>query len=592
MIANPVGAFSGRERRRTVQNIYSFLNAWTKSRNQYDVWDKGALVAAFGPDVADRAEEALRSGWRSTRPEAWSARAAAVRNQVPGHWILGLMGLAAEATTAGWSAGLSPDDVETAIAYAMIELNGFAPFLGDLVQSHPGQVARVIGSEVAAELAKAEDHEHLPVLQDLTYADPPLQRLCAPHLVDCLMKWPSVDAGNAERRSRFLDQALRIAGKVEEQATRDMLAKECAARYREDPNAAPAVVWLKGLFRFDPEQGVRQLVEEHEAGASTDPEVGGRMITAFGVVFGDDDPVDPSVSEPAGDARLLASLVRLAHVYVRPEGDQVHEDVYTPDTRDNAERARRMLFERLCDAPGPDARRALLELAEDEGFADMRDRLSLLARERAALDAEFRPFDSEAVVALGERYEAPPNDGRGLFAVMMDRLEDLDHDLAHGDFSDRRTVRSIEEETELQRTLARRLKERANRAYRVVREDEVADAKRPDVRLATVRGGDARVVMEVKIADKWTFKELAQALRKQLVGQYLRHEDCADGCLLLAYRGCKKWWVHPESGKHLRFSEVVRALRDRARKLETEHQDRIRVGVFGLDLTDRQPESD
>lgn len=590
LIANPAAAFSGNARNGTIQNIYSFLKAWTKSRNRYDVWDKNALVMAFGSEVADRSEEAFRNTWRSTRPEAWSARPVKARNHVQGNWVLGLMGLSAEATTPGWNAGLSPDDVETAIAYAMIELNGFAPFLSDLVESHPEEVARVIGGEVTAELAMAEDHKHLPVLQDLTYADPELQRLCGPSLVDSLRKWPStVEAGMAEQRARFLEQALRIADKGKDHAVRDTLAKECAARYRGNPNAALAVAWLKGLFRFDPEQAAGQLVREHEVGACADPEIGRRMIKAFGVVFREDDPVDPRVSEPARHARLLASLVRLAHVYVRAEDDQVHEDVYTPDTRDNAERARRMLFQWLRDTPGPDAWRVLLDLAEEKEFADMRDRLSLLARQRAAVDSEFPAFDSEAVVALGERYEAPPNDGRGLFAVMMDRLEDLDHDLAHGDFSDRRTVGSIDEETELQRTFSWRLNERANGAYRVVREDEVADAKRPDIRFGTVGGRDARVALEVKIADKWTFRELAQALHKQLVGQYLRHEGCAGGCLLMIYRGTKKWWVHPDSKKRLRFREVVGVLRGRARALESEHGDRIGIEVLGLDLTDRLP---
>ena len=519
VIADPARAFSEGNRDRTVSNLYTFLDARKESRNQYDVWDKSALIAAFGPAVADRAEEALRSGWPSTRPELWSARVAGVRNHVPGQWILALMGVSAEATTPGWSTRLSSDDVETAIAYAMIELNGFAPFLSDLVESHPEEVARVVGNEVVEELGIAEGHEHLPVLQDLTYADPGLQRLCAPYLADCLRKWPSVvDAGVAERRARFLDQTLRIAGTADEQATRGMLAKECAARYREDPSAALAVSWLKGLFRFDPEQAVRQLVEEDEAGASADPEIGRRMVKAFGVVFGEDDPVDLRVAEQARQA-LLASLVRLAYTHVGAEDDQVHEDVYSPDTRDNAERARRMLFQWLCDTPGPDTRRALLELAKDEQFADMRDRLALLARERAAIDAEFPPFDSEAVVALGECCEAPPDDGSGLFAVMMDRLEDLQHELAHGDFSDRRTVRNIDEEEELRRTLGWRLNERANGAYRTVQEDEVADAKRPDVRLVTVGARDARVAIELKIADKWTFRELEEALRRQLVGQ-------------------------------------------------------------------------
>ena len=64
----------------------------------------------------------------------------------------------------------------------MIELNGFAPFLSDLVESHPEEVTKVIGREVRAELAMGGEHEHLPVLQDLTHASAGLQRLCVPYL--------------------------------------------------------------------------------------------------------------------------------------------------------------------------------------------------------------------------------------------------------------------------------------------------------------------------------------------------------------------------------------------------------------------------
>ena len=66
-------------------------------------------------------------------------------------------------------------------------------------------------------------------------------------------------------------------------------------------------------------------------------------------------------------------------------------------------------------------------------------------------------YSTEAVRMLEIRSEAPPSDRDGLFAVMMDRLEDLADELAHGDFSDRSTLRSIKKESEMQRTLAERL---------------------------------------------------------------------------------------------------------------------------------------
>jgi hypothetical protein len=65
----------------------------------------------------------------------------------------------------------------------------------------------------------------------------------------------------------------------------------------------------------------------------------------------------------------------------------------------------------------------------------------------------------------------------------MDRLADLQHDLSHGDFSNRPTLRTISNEEEMQRTLAWRLDAMANQTYSVERESEVADCKEPDIRL-------------------------------------------------------------------------------------------------------------
>ena len=169
---------------------------------------------------------------------------------------------------------------------------------------------------------------------------------------------------------------------------------------------------------------------------------------------------------------------------------------------------------------------------------------------------------------------------------MLDRLEDLAHDVAHHDFTDRRTLRSITDETEMQRTLAWRLNAMSNEAYVVTREDEVADQKRTDIRLAAVRG-DHKAVAEVKIADRrWALTDLERALRNQLVRQYLRHASCKAGCLLLTYDGTKKFWVNPISNKRMKFYEMVSYLNQQAKNLEAEMGQEIRLAVFGLDLTD------
>jgi hypothetical protein len=103
----------------------------------------------------------------------------------------------------------------------------------------------------------------------------------------------------------------------------------------------------------------------------------------------------------------------------------------------------------LLDTPGPDARKAILGLAKDPVFNHFPDRLLLLERMRAARDAEGPAMTTEEVVVLEKSFEAPPNDRDSLFACMVGRLEDLAHDIAHDDFSDRRTLRTIKDESEM-----------------------------------------------------------------------------------------------------------------------------------------------
>ena len=593
LIANPADAFSAAKTETTLSNLYWWLRATNRRLDRYDVWDKDKLTYVFGADVATHAEDAFRALWHATRPDLWSARPAGERNCTPDNWIFGLMGVSAEAATPRWTGALSSRDAATAAIYATIELNGFAPFVTDLATSHPAEVAKVIGGEAAAELAMGDDHDHLPMLQKLEYADVALKRLCAPYLLAALHRWPSVVTDDAAGRwTRHLDQVLHVLDATVNREERETITRECVTRFKAAPTGPLALIWLKGLFRFDAVQGAKTLIDAFENGADPGAAgIRGRAAETFAALFGDNRSVGFDVSDPTRRARLLGRLLRYAYAFIRPADDQVHEDVYSPNTRDHAERAREALFHWLLGTPGPETRRVVLEIADDDEFAGMRDYLRLCARKRAAADAEFPPYDPDAVRVLEKRYEIPPNDRDGLFALLLNRLEGLAHDLAHGDFSDRRTIRSITKESEMQRTIASRLRDRANGVYAVTREEEVADGNRTDIRLVAV-GSDQKVAVEVKIADKgWSLKDLEDALRDQLAGRYLRHSNCAAGCLLLTYHGRKRHWIDPVTKERLAFHDVVSLLKEKATAIEQEHQHRIRVAVFGLDLAGVQPAS-
>ena len=585
LLANPDDAFSAEKRQGTVSNLYQWLRRTGRTRNRYNIWDKDALTRAFGRDFADRAENALRMLWRATPPVLWSARPIDENDRIRWDWIHGLMGISAEALTPGWTASLSSPEARTAAAYATIELNGFAPFVLDLAMSHPAEVEEVIGGEVSAELSVGCDHRYLSTLQNLTYSEGNLKRIVAPRLLAELKSWPTDFTADTEPHwAGHLDKVLRILREATDGADREAIAQKCAGRYEANPRGALALVWLRGLFQFDAVRGAQVLIRELEGGRGVGS--AGWAIETLAALFGEDrSAVAFEVEDPTQRARFLGQLVRYAYAFVRREDDQVHEGVYTPNTRDHAQEARHFLLSMLLDTPGSEARRVLRELADEEDFSPSADRLRFQARQRAAIDAEFPAFNPEDVIALDARYEISPRDSDGLFTVMMDRLDDLAHDMVDDDFTNRPTLRGIGTEPEMQRNLAREIRQRANGAYEVTREDEVADNKHPDIRLS-VANRDLKAVIEVKIADNWTPAKLERALRCQLAGQYLRHSNCRSGCLLLTYHGRKQYWIHPEARKRMPFSELVAHLNDKARAIENESAHGVRITVFGLDLTD------
>ena len=581
LLANPDNAFSEEKRENTVYWLFQW---WCESDlgSKYNTWNKEVITQSFNRDIAERAEQAFREFWRTaTPPVPWSERPVEERNRVPSwEWLCGLECVLAEASTPGWTDSLSPKEARIAAIYATVEWNNFPSFITHLATSHPEEVDEIIGVELSTELDISDSDDLLPILYKLTKAPDNLKQLLAPRLLVALLSRASIFS-QKEWGAQNLTSVLQILDETSSEGDREKIAQECAERYEAAPLSALALAWLKGLFRFDAERGTQVLI----AGLadSEDPVIRERALGIFADSFSDHDVAFFKIADPERHAEALGQLVRCAYTFIRPEKDQSHEGVYSPDTRDNAQRARSFLLDRLLGTPGQEAHDVALNLINENVFDDRSDYIRFLVRKQTAADAEFAPHSPEDVIALNKQYESPPKDRDGLFNVMIDRLDDLQHDFTHDDFTDRATVRNIIKETEMQRTLAWRIRDKANGAYKVTREEEVADNKRPDIRLWTVKH-DQKAAVEVKIAYKYSLTQLEKALRNQLVGKYLRPSYCKAGCLLLTYHGEKKYWIHPETKKRLKFSEIVTFLKEKAQDIEREAQD-VRLAVFGLDLT-------
>lgn len=131
---------------------------------------------------------------------------------------------------------------------------------------------------------------------------------------------------------------------------------------------------------------------------------------------------------------------------------------------------------------------------------------------------------------------------------------------------------------------AKRLQERANGAYRVDREALVVNDKETDIRLLSVRS-NAQAVIELKLANNgYSVVDLERSLEDQLVGQYMQHDDCRAGCLLVTMRK-RRTWRCPDTESVIDFSTLLRRLQSFAADLEAQLNHQVKLAVVGIDLT-------
>lgn len=585
VVSDPGRAFSADKLDGTLVDVYKWLDAGAADSVRAHVWDKVALVKAFDERFARAAEAAFKGYWRTLEPKLSSRRPSNERSVTPYSWMMGICGVSAEAQAKGWAVALTPAEAKLAVVLSTVELNGLAEWIVDLATAYPQITEEVLGDELDAQVAEKGLVGHVPLLQDIRYAASLIQGLLAPRvhrlLLTCTDEPNAKDEEGIGRFSHALEELVDILSETTLQQDRISLAQFCLARSASSQLESISIQWLRAGMRFDFEAGAAVL--ESRLRTSTRPS-SERFLAA---IFDRRSGVGTSTSDLAAQAKTLGRLVRAAYGAVRVSDDEpIPDGAFTPTTRNHAEDARSALFGALLRTPGPQAHSELVSMAHESLFAHMPDRLQFLVRERAADEAEFAALDETSFQAFIRSLESPAIDRDSLFEIMRSRLEDLQHDIADHDFSDRATLRTIKDETEMQRTLAMRLDQARNSAYVVTREDEVADKKKTDIRLSATRGSE-RAVIEVKILDKrWSVADLKHSLEHQVLGQYLRHANTRAGCFLLTYNGDRLSWRDGRSGPSYTFYSLVKMLQAEAAALELREGGRVRMAVNGLDLRD------
>jgi hypothetical protein len=547
-------------------------------------WNRRFIEAQFGKDVADRLRETMMVAWRRDRPTLRSERPNAEKNSFLIRWQFGVAAIAAEAEDPNWAKKLTEQEAALACRYAPIELNGFPSWLESLAIEHPAPVDRVLGEELTSSLCEVVDaNAYSLFLQNVSQASAIVAVLFVPRIRAWLLEVAKVDVQpNNPQSEQNLRQAVEILlknGNEDDRRLTEATAKKRLAKGLAMPFAK---VWLPALFHLNPTAGVEllELGLGHSNGFAT-----GTGVRWFAELFDrNHGGIGFDLSAPAFTPSLLLRLLRLAYAHVRIRDDAHHEGSYSPDARDNAETARNAVLSALLGKAGPAGWAAKIEMANDPLFSDLKDRAIALAQEKAAEEADSVAITETEFNVLDKSGEAPPATNEAIFALMRDRLEDID-DLLLQDVSPREVWANITEEHVMRRELARELKTAANQNYTVDQESVTADEKETDIRLRST-GSRQQATIELKLGDKRSATDLFNTINDQLLTKYMAAEDCRAGCLLVTISRDREW-DHPKTGERIGFDTLVIVLNEEAERLSHELGGAARLMVKGLNLRPR-----
>lgn len=586
IVNNTEKAFSDDNEENTAWNLWRVMIKTGKPERQSG-WNRHFIEVQFGKEVADQLRLALMRQWRDDTPTLVSERPADKKGTYLMRWTMGVAAIYAESEDPEWAEKLSADEVSLAARYATIELNSLPTWVESLAKVHPVNVEEILGKELETEFnSKAGEHFHSMLLQKISQSSDLVNGLFLPRmriwLDERLAKTPAEveQTGETER----LSQVTRFLERHGDEKIGSYLCSLAAEQLADASVQSPSPIWLPILIKYDPPAGLKILENRIE---SVKPSQSSEAVSLLGSLFGDRLSRDGiNFVSPLFTPGLLLRLMRLLYKHVRVE-DDVHRTngrAYTPDERDNAEGARNRIVNILLASKGEDGWAIKLEMASDPHCAHFKDRIVAMAEESWAEEVDSESLNDHQITSLNKSGEVPPATSEAMFALLVDRLEDID-ELLLQDVSPWESWAGIKTEKVMRREISRELRTLSGGLYTVDQESVTADEKETDIRLrSTVSSHEA--VIELKLADRRPLQDLLGTIEDQLVEKYMASEKSRSGCLLVTLAKDRKW-NNPDGGRQLEFSEVIELLQKKAEEVETAHHQIFRLYIHSLDLRPR-----
>jgi hypothetical protein len=550
-----------------------------ESDSQGSHWSAGNwqnLESEFGKEVAEAFREGVVAYWRKYTPKLRSEGKAG--NSTPFAVIFGLTGLNIEAReTEGWPSELNEVEAERAFRYAMDELNGFPDWLPSLCETFPDIInsllLRELDFDLKIETVARESHY---VLYDLNWSGD----WAWPHLRDdILARLTSREPKNVSNL-RYMLNILHGAG-----VDNHELAKLAAIR-SADRRHDHAARWFAVWAGVEPGKAIPAVSARLAAIRQSSKRTKFAMQFITQLLGGRRS--EAKVGDAFRTPQHLRDLYVLMHRHIREKEDirRAGTGVYTPGLRDDAQDARNQLFALLKEIPGKESYLALMDLSALHPEPSSRPWMLHHAKTKAELDADITPWSIQQTLEFHSVMERTPSNHRELFELAELRFLDLKDDLEHGDSSIADIlIKGATQETDMRTYIGNWFREKAHGRYNIPQEEQLADAKRMDMRLHRAEI-DAPVPVELKLADNWSGPKLFERLENQLCGDYLRDNRSNFGLFVLVRRETKSRWELP-SGKTADFADLIEALQAHWYGISGKFPKVDNVRVIGIDLTRR-----
>jgi hypothetical protein len=556
--------------------LYQRMSEDTERSNKWSEGNWCSLISEFGEPIARAFRDGAVRFWRGHSPQLPSNGAKA--NTTPFSVIFGLIGLAIESReNPSWPKGLSQADVRNATRFALLELNGFPNWLPGLYAAYPETVIEVVLTEIDHELeTENPERDSYGVLYDASWSGDWMWDRLAPFVMARLRR-PPIGVSNL----RYMFSI--VQGSSLDDST---IAKLAAQKAKATKNPKTAPMWFAMWVGVDPGVAIPALAARLAEIKKDSNKTLFAMRFISALVGGRRE--SRSARQAYREVEYMKQLYLLMHGYVRQEDDieRVGKGVYSPGLRDDAQDARNALVSFIRETPGKEAFLALIDISRVHPDETARPWIAFHAKEKATLDADAPAWSPRQVRDFQDKLDRTPTNHRDLWYLAVDRLLDLKHDLEEGDASIASILQPVGQETDIRKYIGNWCRERSSGRYVIPQEEELADAKRPDLRFHGV-GFDGPVPAELKLADKWTGPHLFERLEIQLCGDYLRDKRSSRGIFALVYHGLKTSWELPNGKRAESFDVLIEALQNHWTILSSQFSGVEDIKVIGIDLTKR-----